>query len=193
MFLGGLGDCTTIPTTPTTLSTGPGNSSATVSWAPATGCVAGYLVTPYIGSVAQLPVLIPGPGTTTVMKSLTNGVAYTFTVAAENGRALGPASTMSGPITAGAPAVVTGVHATRLRKGALKVAFKVPANNGAPITQYTATCRSSNGGVANATSSKARPIVVTGLSSGKTYTCTVTATNRRGTGPTSHPSAPTKA
>ena len=193
VFLGGTGDCPTIPTTPAMLSTGPGNSSATVSWSPATGCVAGYLVTPYIGGAAQLPVLIPGPGTTTVMKGLTNGVAYTFTVAAENGRVLGPKSAMSGPITAGAPAVVTGLHVTRLRKGALKVAFNVPANNGAAITKYTATCRSINGGIAKATSSKAGPLTVTGLSAGKTYTCTVTATNKRGTGPTSHPSAPIKA
>ena len=117
VLLGGSGDCPTIPTAPTVLSTGPGNSSATVSWAPSVGCVAGYVVTPYIGGVAQRSVLIPGPGTTTVMSGLTNGVAYTFTVAAENGRALSPLSTMTGPITAGAPAAVTGLRVTRAGRG----------------------------------------------------------------------------
>jgi len=193
VLLGGTGDCPTIPTAPTLLSTGPGNSSATVSWAPSTGCVAGYVVTPYIGGVAQRSVLIPGPGTTTVMYSLTNGAAYTFTVAAENGQALSPLSTMSGPITAGAPAVVTGLRVTRVGKSALKVKFGVPANNGAPIMRYTATCTSTNGGAPNGKTAKAGPLTVTGLSAGKTYTCTVKATNARGTGPTSHTSATIKA
>jgi len=193
VFLGGPGDCPTIPTTPTTLTTGPGNDSATVSWAPSTGCVAGYVVTPYIGGAAQTSVLIPGPGTTTVMTGLTNGVAYRFTVAAENGHLLSPASTMTGPITAGAPAVVTGVHVTRVASGALRVAFHVPANNGASITRYAAVCRSTNGGVPNAKAAKTGPLTVTGLTAGKTYTCTVNATNQRGTGPTSHPSTAVKA
>ena len=94
----------------------------------------GYVVTPYVGGVAQLSVLIPGTGTTTVMKGLTNGVAYTFTVAAENGRASSGNSAMSGTITAGAPAMVTSLHVTRAAKGALRVAFGTPAGNGSPIT-----------------------------------------------------------
>ena len=193
VFLGGTGNCQAIPTTPTALSTGPGNSSATVSWAPSTGCVAGYVVTPYVGGVAQLSVLIPGTGTTTVMKGLTNGVAYTFTVAAENGRASSSNSAMSGTITAGAPAMVTSLHVTRAAKGALRVAFGTPAGNGSPITRYTATCNSSNGGKANGKAGTTGPLTVTGLSPGKTYRCTVNAANKRGTGPTSHTSAAVKA
>ena len=42
------------PSAPSALSTAPGNSSTVVSWAPAaSGCVAGYIVTPYVGSVAR--------------------------------------------------------------------------------------------------------------------------------------------
>jgi hypothetical protein len=194
VFLGGTGNCPQIPTAPSVLSTGPGNNSATVSWAPASGsCIAGYVVTPYLGGVAQTAKLIPGHGTTTVMTSLTNGLAYTFTVAAENGSAAGPASAMTAPITAGAPAVVTGLHVTRVAKGALKITFGVPANNGAPITSYTATCASKNKGAPNGKVAKKGPLTVTGLTAGKTYTCTVKAANKRGPGPASHASATIKA
>jgi hypothetical protein len=194
VFLGGTGNCSETPTAPAMLSTGPGNASATVSWAPATGnCIAGYVVTPYLGGIAQPAKIIPGHGTTTVMNGLTNGASYTFTVAAENGAAAGPASEMTGPITAGAPSAVTALHVTRVAKGALKIAFHAPAGNGAPITGYTATCNSSNQGASKGKVAKASPFTVSGLSAGKVYRCTVKATNKRGTGPASHPSAAIKA
>jgi hypothetical protein len=194
VFVGGTGECTELPTAPGSLSTAPGNASATVSWAPASGtCVAGYVVTPYVGGVAQPSTLVNGHGTTTVVKGLTNGVSYTFTVAAENGSAVGPASSMTGPVTAGAPAAVTSLHVTRVAKGSLKVAFGTPANNGSPITGYAAVCSSTNHGVPKGKSGKSGPLTVTGLSAGKTYTCTVKATNKRGTSPASHASAAIKA
>ena len=193
-FLGGAGSCTDLPSAPGVLSTGPGNASATVSWSPASAsCVAGYVVTPYLAGVAQTPVLIPGRGTTTVIKGLTNGASYTFTVAAENGHALGATSAMSGPITAGAPSAATALQVAKVAKGSLRVSFRVPANNGAPITSYTATCTSRNGGVTKSKVARTGPLTVTGLSAGKTYTCTVKATNKRGTGPASHASASVKA
>jgi hypothetical protein len=62
-------------------------------------------------------------------------------------------------------------------------------NNGAAITSYTVTCASSNGGVTKTQTGTASPITVTGLTAGKSYTCRVSATNSRGTGPLSNPSA----
>jgi hypothetical protein len=50
-------------------------------------------------------------------------------------------------------------------------------------------CTSSNAGVAKSATGAASPISVTGLTAGKTYTCTVTAHNARGFGPASAPSA----
>ena len=67
--------------------------------------------------------------------------------------------------------------------------FNAPANNGAPITSYTATCASSNGGATNSKSGSSTTLTVIGLTAGKTYTCRATATNSRGTGPRSAPSA----
>ncbi len=183
-----------MPSAPSVLSTAPGNGSAVVSWAPsASGCVAGYIVTPVLGSQAQLSTLIPGPGTTTVISRLVNGSTYRFTVAAENGSIEGSASGLSGPVTVGAPGAATGVHVTKVAAGALKVAFAVPVNNGAPITRYTATCTSVNHGAIKSKTGKLDPLTVTALTEGKTYACAVTATNTRGTGRPSAPSAPVTA
>jgi hypothetical protein len=80
---------------------------------------------------------------------------------------------------------MTALHVRRVATGALQVTVAVPANNGAPIMRYASTCGSTNGGVPNAKVAKTGPLTVTGLTAGKTYTCT----NKRGTGPTSHASA----
>jgi large repetitive protein len=182
-FMGGTGDCPDIPTAPGMLSQAPGDASAVVSWAPATGpCIAGYVVTPYLGGVAQPSTFVAGQGTTTVVRGLLNGVTYTFTVAAENGMTVGPASDMTKPITIGASSAATALHVTRVAKGALRIAFRAPDNNGAPITSYAARCTSSNLGVARGVSAKTGPLTVSRLTAGKTYTCTVTATNSRGSG-----------
>jgi hypothetical protein len=188
--------CTTVPSAPLVLSQAPGNGSAVVSWAPpltGASCIAGYVVTPYLGTVAQSPVLIPGQGTTTVVSGLVNGLTYTFTVTAENGPIEGPPSVLSGSVMVGAPAAATLSQVTRVAKGSLKVAFIAPKNNGSPITKYTATCTSSNGGLTKTKVGRTGPLTVTGLSAGKAYTCTVRATNKRGTGPPSHASATIKA
>ena len=75
--------------------------------------------------------------------------------------------------------------------GAISVAFVAPADNGSAIQFYTADCSSSNGGVEGVISDVASPVVVTGLDNGKTYTCTVSATNGNGTGVASVASAAT--
>ena len=73
-----------------------GDTSAQVSWsAPATdggSPITGYVVTPYVGAVAQTPVVV-GLVTTTSFGSLTNGTTYTFTVSAVNAIGTGPAAT----------------------------------------------------------------------------------------------------
>ena len=89
----------------------------------------------------------------------------------------------------GSPQPPTGVSAVKVASGQLRVTFTAGANNGAAITGYTATCTSSNGGVTGTQSGAASPITVTGLTTAKTYTCTVIATNARGTGLASTPSA----
>ena len=96
-----------------------------------------------------------------------------------------------------APAAPLGVHAvagaTDSRYGTLTIEFTAGADNGAPITAFTATCVSSTGG-ATATnvldSGVAGPITVDGVATKNRYRCTMTATNARGTSPPSAASAP---
>jgi len=150
-----------------------GFPGAVVSWAPvATDCLVGYLVTPSSGKA----VLVLGPGTTTVMQGpYAFGILIQFTVAAVTGAGVGPASVGVG-VTIGTPAAPQAVTASHAAKGAIKVAFKAGANNGAAITALTATC----GG--HSASGKTSPLIVKGLTAGTSYHCTVAATNSRGTG-----------
>jgi hypothetical protein len=77
----------------------------------------------------------------------------------------------------------------RIASGQLRVTFTASANNGAAVSSFTATCVSSNGGITRTKAGAASPLVVTALTSGRTYTCTVKGTNSRGAGLASAPSA----
>ena len=88
----------------------------------------------------------------------------------------------------GSPAPPTGVTAVKVASGQIRVTFTPGANNGSATTSYTATCTSSNGGVVGSKTGAASPLTVTGLTAGKTYTCTVKGTNARGAGLSSAPS-----
>jgi hypothetical protein len=92
------------PGAPTSVTATPGDASATVTWGvPSTGGspITSYTVTPYLGTTAQTPTTVSGspPSTTTIITSLTNGKAYTFTVSATNAVGAGPASMASNPVT----------------------------------------------------------------------------------------------
>jgi hypothetical protein len=150
--------------------------------------IAGYIVTAYYGSTWQKTKAYASSVTEQSMSGLQNGYAYTFEVAALNATGTGPFSKRSGPVTVGAPGVPQDATATKSGIGSLRVSFEVPNDSGAEITHFTAACKSSNGGVKQKRNGAASPITVVGLSGGKTYTCTVTATNSRGTGPLSPPS-----
>jgi hypothetical protein len=70
----------------------------------------------------------------------------------------------------------------------LRLGFTAGANNGAAITSYTVVCTSGNGGTAKSVTVTTSPATVSGLSAGKTYTCTVVAKNSRGSSVASAPS-----
>jgi hypothetical protein len=73
--------------------------------------------------------------------------------------------------------------------GTATLTFTPGANNGAAITRYNASCASSDGGATRVGTNTRSPLNVLSLSVGKTYTCTLTATNAIGTGAASVPSA----
>jgi hypothetical protein len=131
-----------------------------------------------------------GPITVT---GATTAKLYTCTVTATNARGTSPKSAASGAITVGAPAQPAKPTVAKVASGQLRVTFVKPAANGAAISSITAACTSSNGGVAGSKAGTASPLTVTGLTAFKTYTCTVKATNSRGTGPASVASDPINA
>jgi hypothetical protein len=92
------------PPAPSNVAASPATSSALVSWSPPSGDggspITGYVITPYLGSTAQTPVSVSGGSTTSrTVTALTNGHAYTFTVAAANSIGTGSASAPSGAVT----------------------------------------------------------------------------------------------
>ena len=93
----------TRPGPPSIPSGTAGDTAVSLTWsAPAhSGGVAitSYTVTPYIGATAQTPTITGSPATSAIVSGLSNGTAYTFTVAATNSVGTGPASAASNPIT----------------------------------------------------------------------------------------------
>jgi hypothetical protein len=69
--------------------------------------------------------------------------------------------------------------------GSAIVTFAPPTTDAGPITAFRATCRSSDGGVSGSGSGPSSPIVVSGLTNGRRYTCTAAARNTTGVGPES--------
>ena len=91
------------PSAPTEATASPATQQAQVSWVAPTnnggGSITGYVVTPYVGASAQTPVEFAGTKTSAVVKGLSNGVSYTFTVAAINSAGAGAASVATSAVT----------------------------------------------------------------------------------------------
>jgi hypothetical protein len=130
-----------------------------------------------------------GAGSPLVVPGVTTAKSYTCTVKATNSRGAGPSSAATPAVVVGSPAAPTGVSAVKIASGQLRVTFTAGANNGAVVSSFTATCVSSNGGVTRTKTGTASPLTVITLTAGKAYTCTVNATNSRGAGLASAPSA----
>ncbi len=164
----------------------PGNAQAQVSFGvPASNggsAIIDYTVTcTASGQTTRTGTAANGPITVT---GLANNVTYSCSVTARNAAAanmgIGPASSAL-DVT---PAAVTVPGAPTIGipdelDGAASIVFSPPASNGgSAILGYTVTC---NPGMKTA-SAAGSPILVSGLSNGVTYTCSVTAMNSAGTG-----------
>jgi hypothetical protein len=172
---------TTTSTGPARVSFTPGASNASAITSFTATCVSSN------GGVTRTKV---GPASPITFTALTTAKSYACSVTGTNPFGASAASAASPVMIVGAPASPTGVTAKRIASGQLRVAFTPGANNGAAVTSYTASCVSSNGGAKRATSGAGSPLTVTTLAAGKTYRCTVKATNARGSGVPSTPSAP---
>ncbi len=174
----------TAPGAPTIVVVTAGNSQALVNFKlpsndggnPITTCT----VTANPGGIKTSRV-----GSPIRVSNLQNGTSYTFNVTAANKEGTGPASDNSRSIAVGRVPEAPEIQTVTMGKGQAQISFTPPASDGgSKITSYTVT--SSSGQKASGTRS---PITVRGLSAGKAYTFTVTATNKTGTGPAAAPRA----
>ncbi|MGA2835350.1 MAG: fibronectin type III domain-containing protein [Acidimicrobiales bacterium] len=181
------------PDAPTGVQVVGGYRSAVVTWTAVTPppgeFILAYMATAVAGAEKR-HCRAPGPTTTCTFAGLRNGTTFDVEVRATNGTTRSPYST---PVTVdpGTPDAPSGVQAT-IATGQSTVSFDAPDDNRFPITGYTVTATDAtdpaNGGQVVTGSSS--PITVTGLTDGDSYTFTVVATNKVGTGA---PSAPTGA
>ncbi len=179
-----------VPSAPAGVTGTARDRAVDLSWTAPTStggsAISGYVVTPYIGAAAQTPTTTTSSATSATIGGLTNGTAYTFTVAAVNGAGTGPASAASAaltPFAATLPGAPTGVVGTA-KDGAVGLAWNAPASDGgSPITGYVVTPyvgATAQGPIL--TGSTQRTFTVQGLTNGTAYTFTVAAINGVGTG-----------
>lgn len=185
----------TVPGAPSAVTATATNSRASLTWTPPSNNggspVTGYVVTPYVGSDAQNPVSFSSTATAQTITGLTNGVAYTFRVAAKNAVGIGSGSLASVPVTPaptvpGAPASPSGVSAFKQ----VTLSWVAPDDGGSLITGYIVTPYI--GGVAQGAltfNSASTTQTISGLSTSTTYTFKVAARNAVGQGPNSDESA----
>ena len=137
-----------------------------------------------------------GPVSPIGVPGLTDGDSYTCDVSATNSAGTGSVSDESAPAVANAVPAAPAQPSVVAGPSRVVVSFVLPAANGNAIFKTTAGCVSSNGGVSRTVVSEPEdvgetfsPVVVSGLTNGKSYSCRVNATNDVGTGPSSPVSA----
>ena len=162
----------TLPGAPTINFVSAGDSSATVNFNPPASN-GGAAISGYTANCGTGPVVGAAPAIT--VSPLTNGTTYSCTVAAVNSAGTGPQSSAVS-VTPAPPATPPGtptITGTVPGNGQATISFTTPADGGSPITNYRVNCAP---GPVSSTGTLS-PIIVTGLTNGTTYSCTVTANN----------------
>jgi extracellular elastinolytic metalloproteinase len=129
-----------------------------------------------------------GPVSPLTVSGLTTGKTYQCHVMATNPIGSSAFGAFGDPVqlpmlTAPGAPVISSAKATSPKKA--KVTFTLGSTGGSPVTSYSVTCQGKHGAKTRTKTGPASPITVKGLTPGKKYTCTVTATNAVGTGPAS--------
>jgi large repetitive protein len=167
---------------PTIGAATPANGQANIAFTPPASD-GGSPITSYTVTCNPGAVTASGAASPVTVTGLTNGSAYNCTVIANN--AVGPsAPSASVAVTPRTVPDAPTIGAATLGMGQVTIAFTPSASDGgSPITGYTVRCVSALGTVtANGSGS---PIVVTGLTNGMLYQCSVVANNLVGASPAS--------
>ena len=137
-------------------------------------------------------VTFPATGDTSpiTITGLTGGTEYVMSLIAVNagGESAASNSVSVTPEATTAPDAPT-IDSIALGDGQVVIAVTPGADNGLPITGYTALCFNTVSD-SSIVSSSASPITVSGLNNGVSYVCLVSATNDIGSGPYSALSGP---
>jgi hypothetical protein len=135
----------TVPGAPNGVAAAPGNASATVEWkAPSDGGsqISSFTVTTHGPGTSPAPVVVAAPATGTSIAGLTNGISYTFTVAATNAAGQGPESAPSAAIQPrSVPAPPTSVTAVPDDRSIIVSWSPSSDDGGALVTSYVVTAR----------------------------------------------------
>jgi len=170
-----------------------GSGSVNLSWsAPAnTGNspVDYYVITPYIGGVAQATIQTPTNATSYSVGSLANFTCYTFTVRAHNAAGfLGSESSASATLTPG-PAPATNVTAGQPGNGSVVVSWTPPTDTtnltGYLLTSYAGPSYATAGATQAVNSPAATSATFGGLTNNTSYKFTVIAVYGADNGPES--------
>jgi titin len=170
----------TVPGAPTGLVATPGNAQVSLSWsAPSSngGSVIDHYVVYRDGTDVGHPTALSFTDV-----GLTNGITYTYTVAAHNAAGLGASSSSVQSTPRTVPGVPTGLLATS-GDAQVSLTWNAPSSNGGAAIDYYVVYRNGT----DVKHSTALSFVDTGLANGVTYTYTVAAHNAAGTGATSAP------
>jgi hypothetical protein len=176
------------PATPAAVTLTAGNKSMAVTWSESSSGTINFVATARAPGRAVRVCKVKKDSCT--IAALVNGVVYGVSVVAKNASG---ASAPSGAVTAivGVPGPPTAVHAAA-ETSAAAVAWGAPAASGvAKVALFMATASPGGYSCSTATtvvSAAGHTCQIAGLTSGVTYTITVTATNAFGT---SVPSKPT--
>jgi len=178
------------PAAPTVTLTGGGTTAHVVWTAPAASpAIDDYLVTPYIGGVAQAPVDTASTATTRDFPGLTNFSSYTFTVTAHNSVGNSAESPQSAPPVVPTPAAPPAPNATSSANGTADVTFgSVAGATGYVVTPLDVTTSTPGTPLTVASS----PAHFTGLTDGDNYTFSFHAVYGANNGTESAASAPVK-
>ncbi|TKV28841.1 serine protease [Arthrobacter sp. NamB2] len=179
------------PTAPTTVSATAEVSAAALSWVKGSdggSALTGQTITVHSGTQVISNVTVAASATTARITGLTAGKAYAFTVTATNSIGSSPASARSNtitPLVATAPAAPTAVKATAGSRSA-SLSWTKGSDGGSALTSHTITAYSGTQRIGAVTiAGTATTARITGLTAGRTYSFTVTATNRVGSSPAS--------
>ena len=178
----------TVPGAPGDVTATAGDHTAMVSWGAAAAAgtpVTGYRVT---ATPSGKTITVPANQLSANVTGLTNGIDYTFTVAATSKAGTGQESTASNAVTPlGAPLAVSTLS-VEAGDRQTQVTWGHADANGSALVSYTITTIPGNISV---TVPPTRPTVVDGLTNGTRYRFVVRATNGVGAGQASTSTAVT--